>query len=134
MEKEQINIFLCKIYNSMTDKTFFTQVASEKLHELMKNELNNKLNNMNNNFEEIVRIRETELIWGVLHKIDEQIKSCDNFFASATIKFRGDWKFIEYIKQANALAVKINPIKDEELKLSFDWGQLVVEIYYFEEH
>ncbi len=31
----------------MTDKTLYIQVASEKLHKLMRKELNDKLNNLN---------------------------------------------------------------------------------------
>lgn len=80
------------------------------------------------------KMREPREIWRVLDEINKQVDSAENYFSSAVVKFKGDWNFIDYIKNTNSLAVKINPIKDESLKLTFDWGQLVVEIYYIEEH
>lgn len=82
-------------------------------------------------FNKMIEPRE---IWRVLDEISKQVDSAENYFSSAVVKFKGDWNFIDYIKNTNSLAVKVNPIKDESLKLTFDWGQLIVEIYYIEEH
>lgn len=83
---------------------------------------------------QIERIRKNEDVWKVIDQINLQICSAENFNAKATVRFYGDHSFVDYIKKTNELAVKVNPIKDESLKLTFDWGQITVQIYYFEEH
>lgn len=82
---------------------------------------------------EINKTRSQKDIWKVLDQINQQVCSAENFNAKATVCFYGDNDFINYIKKENAFAIKINPIDKESLKLTFDWGQLIVKIYYWEE-
>lgn len=71
-------------------------------------------------------------IFIMLDEAELALNKFEMYSGRGIISFDVNHECYMFIKDMTSLSCKINPIKDEFLKLTFDWGQLECNIYCYE--